>query len=59
MSQIEDALKRIKAKAFEIGVPAMAEKAGLDERTVRRMLKKNPVQIENLKRLEAIADPNA
>lgn len=59
MSQIEGALVRIRAKALQIGIPVMAERAGIDERTVRRMLKKNPVQIENLKKLEAVADDAA
>lgn len=59
MSQIEGALTRIRAKAAQIGIPALAEQAGLDERTVRRIVKKTPAQIEKLKRLEAIADQNA
>lgn len=60
MSQIESALTRIRAKAAQIGVPALAELAGLDERTVRRIVRNTPVQIAKLKRLEAAAtDPGA
>lgn len=55
MSHFDDLMKTIKAKAFELGIPEYARQADIPEDTVRRLLKKPPTAIENLKKLEDVA----
>lgn len=55
MSHFEALMLRVKAAAHEVGVTELAKRAGLEERTVRRLLKKPPRQIEGLKLLDEAA----
>ncbi len=55
MSQIQQALDGIRAIAFQVSVTVLAKRAGVNEDTARRMLKKPPTQIDNLIALEKAA----
>lgn len=55
MSHFDALMMRVKAAAQDVGVTELARRAGMEERTLRRLLKKPPRQIEGLKRLDEIA----
>ena len=55
MSNLNSKLTAIKAAAFDLGIPTMAQKAGMKEDTLRRFLKKPPKPVENYEALQAIA----
>lgn len=55
MSHIEKAQAAIKAAAFDLGVPELAKRAGIDRSTTRRLIKDPPTAIKNLAALERVA----
>jgi hypothetical protein len=59
MTRIEEAEQQIKVAAFELGVPELAKRAGLNENTVRKLLKAPPAAVGNLKKLESVAQRHA
>jgi len=57
---IDELLKTLKAGAYEKGVPAMAEAAGMSDDTLRRILSDDPPKfIRNLRKLEELATTKA
>lgn len=55
MSHFDAMMLRVKAAAYEVGVAELAKRAGINERTLQRLLKKPPQQIESLRRLDEAA----
>lgn len=55
MSHIQKAEQAIKTAAFDLGVPELAKRAGVNENTARKLLRDPPAAIANLKKLEIVA----
>lgn len=55
MSHFNALMERLKVAEEVAGVSELARRSGLVERTVRRLLKKPPTQIQNLEKLDAAA----
>lgn len=55
MSQVDTILNDIKIAAFDHSVAELARRSGVHEDSVRRLLKKTPAAIQNLKALERAA----
>lgn len=54
MQTVDDIIRRAKAFAFDMGgVPALADATGIKVDSLRRLLKDPPIQIKNLRTLEA------